>query len=89
MKKLKNIIALSTFIFLLSFSAKVSFALDDEVVDSSTNDVTTQQVQSTDENVDSVNVQEDENAGIATQENDNNLNALMLGLIYHLMGFVY
>ena len=42
MKKLKNIIALSTFIFLLAFSAKVSFALDDEVVDSSTNDVTTQ-----------------------------------------------
>ena len=79
MKKLKNIIALSTFIFLLSFSAKVSFALDDEVVDSSTNDVTTQQVQSTDENVDSVNVQEDENAGIATQENDNNLNAVNAG----------
>lgn len=86
MKKLKNIIALSTFIFLLAFSAKVSFALDDEVVDSSTNDVTTQQVQSTDENVDSVNVQEDENAGIATQENDNNLNAVNAGFDLSLNG---
>ena len=86
MKKLKNIIALSTFIFLLAFSAKVSFALDDEVVDSSTNDVTTQQAQSTDENVDPVNVQEDENAGIATQENDNNLNAVNAGFDLSLNG---
>lgn len=60
--------------------------LDDEVVDSSTNDVTTQQVQSTDENVDSVNVQEDENAGIATQENDNNLNAVNAGFDLSLNG---